>query len=76
MNNLKVCTERMKFDDDYANAAEAMSKNPMSDAEKPSSGGGNESKSMWGLLRKQINDKKKKYRLRGRSSETAKAHRG
>jgi len=64
MNNLKVCTDRLKFDDDYANAAEAMSKtirsdkNPMSDVEKPSPVGGNDSKSMWGLLRKQINDKK------------------
>jgi len=64
MNNLKASTNRLRFDDDYANAAEAMSKtirsdkNPMSDVEMPSSVRGNDFKSMWGLLRKTINDKK------------------
>lgn len=64
MNNLKASTNRLKFDDDYANAAEARSKtvrsdkNPMSDVEMSSSVRGNDFKSMWGLLRKKINDKK------------------
>lgn len=64
MNNLKFSSDRSKFNDDYANAAEALSKslrsdkNPMSDVEKPSSAIGKDSKSLWGMLRKKVNDKK------------------
>jgi hypothetical protein len=64
MDTLRIATDRSIADAaDVLRRSRRSSKVPSIEASKPGGGGGRDSKSLWGLLRKKIDEKKEKQEL-------------